>query len=81
MHELAGGHSPSSADGIKRDSRSNDNKEKGHWPMITLTRNNCWYCYHVRQERKKIFCKCKSCDRYLCVDHCFEEYHTTCHTE
>lgn len=77
MHELAGDTDSHGEEiSLKKHKTTSDNQNQ-HWPIHVEDRGRCWYCYHKKSIEKKTFNKCKSCDMYLCVYSCFEDYHTT----
>jgi hypothetical protein len=48
----------------------------GHWPKHTHTMRVCVHCSRGRAGRKRSEVVCKQCQVHLCLDPCFELYHT-----
>ena len=48
----------------------------GHWPKRVSKRRDCAHCSRKRPNRVKSRVVCKQCDVHLCIEPCFEEYHT-----
>jgi len=47
----------------------------GHYPKKTTARGTCVHCTHGRAGRSVTRFKCELCDKHLCIDPCFKEYH------
>jgi Transposase IS4/DDE_Tnp_1-like zinc-ribbon len=48
----------------------------GHWPKHSHKTRECRYCSMGRAGRKKSEVVCKECGVHLCLEPCFELYHT-----
>lgn len=46
-----------------------------HLPMKTSTRRRCRVCSSTKKETRTIY-TCKSCSVPLCIDKCFEKFHS-----
>jgi Transposase IS4 len=51
-------------------------QQRAHWPQHTAIKLDCVYCSREPNQRKRSSFQCKSCHVQLCVDPCFELYHT-----
>jgi len=81
MHQLLEKYGQPCRDRGRKRQRSQDSNENQHWPIHVSKKSRCWYCNHKKNIRTDTHIKCKVCDKYLCVDPCFELYHTTCADE
>jgi hypothetical protein len=62
---------------IGRPPRSPSPHQTGeHWPMRTHEERDCVYCSSQPSQRKCSSFQCKLCCVHLCIDPCFELYHT-----
>jgi hypothetical protein len=48
----------------------------GHWPKHTHKRGTCVHCSRGRAGRRVSEVVCKACEVHLCLEPCFELYHT-----
>jgi hypothetical protein len=77
MHELAGDvRAPLRDITNKRPRQQNSSPISQHWPARTQDVKDCVYCRTHLNRRSQVKFKCKSCDIYLCIDPCFELFHT-----
>jgi hypothetical protein len=47
-----------------------------HWPVNTKQQRNCIVCARKGNKGPRSRYACKACDVHLCIDKCFEHYHT-----
>ncbi len=76
MHELAGDIEVPDEGTTNEREKLHNTKQNQHWPIYEPNKGRCWYCYHEKNIRSETRIKCKYCDKYLCVDPCFELFHT-----
>jgi hypothetical protein len=50
--------------------------QPGHWPHHTTEDHDCAYCSDEPECRRRSRFQCKLCRVHLCIDPCFELYHT-----
>lgn len=48
---------------------------QGHYPKRTDQQRDCAYCSQGRLHRARSYYKCDHCERHLCIDPCFRQYH------
>ena len=48
---------------------------KGHYPKRVDYQRDCAYCSGGRQHRVRSYYKCDHCEKHLCVDQCFRQWH------
>ena len=48
----------------------------GHWPRRSGKRRDCAHCSEGRYHRVRSEVQCKRCGVHLCIDPCFEQYHS-----
>jgi hypothetical protein len=51
-------------------------QQQGHWPQHTDEKRDCVFCSHEPEIRRQSRFQCKLCCVHLCVDPCFELYHS-----
>jgi len=51
-------------------------QQQSHWPQHTNRERDCVYCGHQPGSRRQSRIQCKLCNVHLCIDPCFELYHT-----
>jgi hypothetical protein len=49
----------------------------GHWPKHVSEKRDCVHCSRKMPTRVRSRVVCKECDVHLCLDPCFEQYHTS----
>ena len=49
---------------------------EGHWPKRVSRRRDCTHCSRTKERRVKSRTMCKHCNVHLCVEPCFELFHT-----
>lgn len=47
-----------------------------HWPKNAKKQRECQQCKHSGKKARRSSYICKSCNVHLCIDSCFERYHT-----
>jgi hypothetical protein len=47
-----------------------------HWPKNTKKQQQCQQCARSGKKKRRSTYICKACNVHLCVDSCFELYHT-----
>jgi hypothetical protein len=47
-----------------------------HWPLNTKKQKQCQYCARPGKKGPRSYYVCKACKVHLCIDGCFERYHT-----
>jgi Transposase IS4/DDE_Tnp_1-like zinc-ribbon len=51
-------------------------QQQSHWPQHTNRERDCVYCSHQPGSRRQSRIQCKLCNVHLCINPCFELYHT-----
>ncbi len=76
MHELASEIRQPLSDITNKRRRSTNNNNQQHWPKQMESPHDCIYCSDRQNRRIRTRIQCKLCNVYLCLEPCFELYHT-----
>jgi hypothetical protein len=75
MEQLVQAYPPQRAPrGRARPARSG-RPPQGHYPKRVVAKRDCAHCSEGRQHRVRSYYKCDRCERHLCIDPCFRQWH------
>ena len=76
LHQIPAAYPPPSAHAHSAASHSPSTTNEGHWPKHSHVTRRCKHCYVAGGGGRRSEVVCKRCDVHLCLEPCFELYHT-----
>jgi DDE family transposase len=76
LHQIITQYSQECSSTETPSSRLHHSQHKQHWPQHTNLEHDCAYCSIPSIQRKRSRTRCEQCHVYLCIDPCFELFHT-----